>query len=257
MIHPFPRPATLRAPLVAALAAAWLAAALPTVAAAQDSGERQIERREIVVVRPGAGPALVHERLGRRVFLGVHLVDLTPELREHFGAPRDRGVMVGRVEADSPAAAAGIRVGDLITAVDGRPIAGSIQLMARIGHRRQGEQVAVELRRDGARLEVRAELAETERHQVELGQFLWQGEGGEGEVLRMFPGAPGKVIALDSESIGHSVHELLERLEIRGLNVGPELDAEQRRQLERRIEMLEERLREMERRLGKGRPAGD
>ena len=44
-------------------------------------------------------------------YLGVELVDLTPELREHFGAPRDVGVMVGRVEPGSPAARAGLEVG--------------------------------------------------------------------------------------------------------------------------------------------------
>lgn len=253
MIQTFPRPATLCAPLLVAVAAAGLGLAVPAAAGGQEAGERKVERREIVVVRPGSGPALVHERLARRGFLGVHLVDLTPELRAHFGAPRDRGVMVGRVEEDSPAAAAGIRVGDLIAAVDGKPIAGSIQLMARIGPRHRGEEIALEIWRDGARLEVRAELAESERQQVELGQFLWRDEESEGEVLRIVPGATGKVIALDPESIDRSVRELLDRLEVRRL-AGAGLDSEQRRELERRIEMLEERLREMERRLERRRP---
>ena len=34
-------------------------------------------------------------------YLGVSLVDLTPELRDHFGVPDDLGVMIGRVEQDT------------------------------------------------------------------------------------------------------------------------------------------------------------
>src|SRR5262245_15606747 len=45
-------------------------------------------------------------------FLGVQLIGITPELRQHYGVPKDAGVLVGAVEADSPAAKAGIQVGD-------------------------------------------------------------------------------------------------------------------------------------------------
>ena len=54
--------------------------------------------------------------------LGVMVSGLTPELRKHFGAPADRGLMVARVEPDSPAAKAGIAVGDVILEVGGSPI---------------------------------------------------------------------------------------------------------------------------------------
>lgn len=235
---------------VAFLATAWLGPG-PAAAAPQDEDGQRVERREIVVIRPGSSPALVRERLGRRGFLGVELLDLTPELRHHFGAPGDRGVLVARVEAESPAAAADVRVGDLITAVDGRPIAEPIELVARIAPREQGDEVEIELRRDGASLRVRARLAERERQQVELGQFLWRDEDGENEIVRLGPGGAGKVIAIDPESIDRSVRELLDRFELRGPGAAPGLDPERRRLLERRIELLEERLREMERRLEK------
>jgi serine protease Do len=53
-----------------------------------------------------------------RARLGVQLNSLTPELAEYFGA-KNGGALVAGVTADSPAAKAGLRAGDVITSVDG------------------------------------------------------------------------------------------------------------------------------------------
>src|SRR5262249_23720239 len=63
--------------------------------------------REVIVV-DGDGvatfdsddePIVVHsEHAGKRGFIGIRLMDLTPDLRAHFGAPRDAGVMVSEVD---------------------------------------------------------------------------------------------------------------------------------------------------------------
>ncbi|MCP4249961.1 MAG: PDZ domain-containing protein, partial [bacterium] len=58
----------------------------------------------------------------KRGFLGVALNALSPELQQHFGAPEETGVLVGSVVEESPAQAAGLRVGDVITAIDGERI---------------------------------------------------------------------------------------------------------------------------------------
>src|SRR5262245_19487116 len=47
--------------------------------------------------------------------LGVMVMELTPELRAYFGAPRDSGLLIAQVVPDSAAARAGVRVGDVIT----------------------------------------------------------------------------------------------------------------------------------------------
>lgn len=52
--------------------------------------------------------------------LGVTIQSLTPQLAEYFGAKN--GVLVSRVEPDSPAAAAGLKAGDVITAVNGETV---------------------------------------------------------------------------------------------------------------------------------------
>src|SRR5579883_1488479 len=51
--------------------------------------------------------------------LGVSVVAINDELRKHFGAPEDRGIMVAHVEPSSVAATAGVQVGDIITDVAG------------------------------------------------------------------------------------------------------------------------------------------
>jgi predicted metalloprotease with PDZ domain len=55
--------------------------------------------------------------------LGVQLAETTPELRTHFGASEDAGVLVSKVLEGMPAEKSGVRVGDLIVAVDGEPVA--------------------------------------------------------------------------------------------------------------------------------------
>ncbi len=97
--------------------------------------------------------------------LGVSFVPLTPELRRHFGVPEDEGVLVSRVLAESPAATAGIQVGDIVTKVDGES-AGSGHALARVmGLRKAGDTVNVELWRAGRAQTVSATLAERDRRQ--------------------------------------------------------------------------------------------
>jgi serine protease Do len=57
---------------------------------------------------------------GARARLGVTLTPLTDQLASYFGV-KD-GVLVSAVDADSPAGRAGLRAGDVLTAIDGRPV---------------------------------------------------------------------------------------------------------------------------------------
>jgi predicted metalloprotease with PDZ domain len=59
---------------------------------------------------------------GGRPMLGVQLVHVTDELREHMGGEEGTGVLVSKVLSGTPAEDAGIEVGDLIVAVDGEEI---------------------------------------------------------------------------------------------------------------------------------------
>lgn len=95
-----------------------------------------------------------------RRFIGVQLMNLTPELRQHFGVEGDGGVMVAKILEDTPAERAGIAVGDIITAVDGKSVVSAGDLSRTINDREDGDPVAIEIVRDGRpqRLDVGVEL---------------------------------------------------------------------------------------------------
>lgn len=260
-----PKPRRARAGLLGLAAAALLPLA---AGAAPQPDHHKVRHREVVVVGGHGDHSMVLGGFAQRGFLGVQLVDLTPELRRYFGAEGDRGVLVSRVVEGSPAAEAGIEVGDLIVAIDGEPLRGSVQLVGRLGRRREGDTVELELSRRGSGLTVQATLVENQRRQVEIGQFLWQGEDGEKRIFGLDPESfdedftveiigidledVDRVITVDPQSINESVRSLMERIEAGELPGPSQRDGVERERLEQRLEELEERLREMERQLESG-----
>ena len=80
--------------------------------------------------------------------LGVMVMSLTPELRKHFGAPEDRGVLVAHVEPGTPAAKAGIDVGDVIVEVRGRKVDTASDVLSAVDDLGKGEHVKVAVVRD-------------------------------------------------------------------------------------------------------------
>ncbi len=132
-----------------------------------------------VVEFEGPAPFVVAPSVPRG-FLGVELTDLTSDLRAHFGAHRDRGVLVARVVEDSPAQRAGLRVGDVLTHVDGEPVTSSFDVTTRIGPRAAGEVVALEVLREHKVETLSATVEVRERPQLEVGRFMLHRLGKEG-----------------------------------------------------------------------------
>jgi len=85
----------------------------------------------------------------KRGRLGFSAQDLTPDLAEAFGINRNKGVVIARVEADSPADKADMRVGDVIVEVNGRDVSNSAQVRNEIGLLRIGESVKIQVLRNG------------------------------------------------------------------------------------------------------------
>ncbi len=132
--------------------------------------------RRTVVIRDGKvisdGNLLdLSELAGKRAFLGVSLMSLTPQLREHFGAAKDTGVLVESVEENSPAAKAGLRVGDVITAVDGKDIESAWDLRRALKDKKENETVRVDYLRNGSRQTAVATLVERDMPRVLLGNL--------------------------------------------------------------------------------------
>jgi S1-C subfamily serine protease len=108
-------------------------------------------------------------------FLGVSASPLYPQLARRLGLPVERGAIVGSVEKGSPAAKAGLsagkgkiefqgqrdipRGGDVIVAVDGKPLTQNVDLPDLIGQKGPGQKVRLEVVRGKERRTVEVTLA--------------------------------------------------------------------------------------------------
>jgi serine protease DegQ len=85
----------------------------------------------------------------RRGRLGVAIQELTPELAESMNLLNAEGALIAQVEPGSPADRAGMRSGDLVIAVDGRPVRSATDLRNRIGLLRVGTTAQLTVLRNG------------------------------------------------------------------------------------------------------------
>ena len=101
---------------------------------------------------------LIAEGKVSRGWLGVSLQPLTPALAEGLGLAQAKGVLVADVTPESPAARAGIRRGDVVTAAGGQPMEDGKELARAVGAMDPGDEVAVTVLRDGEAHELRVRL---------------------------------------------------------------------------------------------------
>jgi serine protease Do len=85
-----------------------------------------------------------------RGWLGVRIQPVTAEIAEGFGLDEDKGALVSKVEANSPAAKAGLKVGDVILAWDGEEIERFRDLPRYVAASKAESEVQVKLWRDRA-----------------------------------------------------------------------------------------------------------
>ncbi|MEC5319959.1 serine endoprotease DegQ [Brenneria populi subsp. brevivirga] len=90
----------------------------------------------------------------RRGVLGIRGSEMTSEMAKAFKVDVQRGAFVSEVLPQSAAAKAGIKAGDVLTSLDGKPIGSFAELRAKIGTTAPGKTVKVGLLREGKQLEV-------------------------------------------------------------------------------------------------------
>jgi len=95
-----------------------------------------------------------------RGWLGVGIQSLTPELAKSFGVGVDGGILVNQVMPKSPAEAAGLKTGDLILIVDGKPVKDPRELQRIIGDTEIGKSIELTILRDKARQTVKVQVGE-------------------------------------------------------------------------------------------------
>ena len=105
---------------------------------------------------------------------GVQIIAITPELRAHYGSKDQRGVLVAHVDPGSPAALAGIAVGDLLVDIGGMKVDNAGDVFAAIANAGPARTLPVSVLRDRQRKELSVQLD----HSLPL----------IGELFRMFAG---------------------------------------------------------------------
>jgi len=104
-----------------------------------------------------------------RGFLGVLGDTVTPEIAEQVHLPKDaNGLIVTDAEADSPADKAGLKRGDVIIAVNGKPIHDQDELRLTISQMAPGTKITLSTARDGKPMELSATLAQISEKPNEL-----------------------------------------------------------------------------------------
>ena len=94
-------------------------------------------------------------------YVGVYLSDLTKETANRFGSPVDSGALIEEVEPGSPADAAGIQRGDIITAAGSEEVRSSGDLLSALRNYMPGDTVGFRILRNGEESRLQVDLAES------------------------------------------------------------------------------------------------
>jgi serine protease Do len=132
------------------------------------------------IVRPTV-EALIRDGKVSHGYMGLGITDVTPENAKFFDSKSNLGAIVTQVEGNSPAAKAGMKVGDLITGLDGREISDASQLQVTVGQTRPGSTIKLQVLRDGKNMDIPITLekmgardkSEDESASTESGKPRW------------------------------------------------------------------------------------
>jgi len=106
----------------------------------------------------------------RRAYLGVQMQDITPELAQAFGIEDNRGgAVVTNVIKDSAAEKAGLKVGDVVTAVDDVSLLNADNLRNTIGLLMVGQTIKLDIIRDGKEKTLKAKVTEVQSSKTQTG----------------------------------------------------------------------------------------
>jgi serine protease Do len=124
-----------------------------------------------------------------RGYIGASVQTLTPELAEAMKLKgQSTGALVGEVTPQSPSEKAGLRTGDVITAVNGKKVSDARELRLMIGSMAPGTKVQVEVNREGQTKTFDVELAEMPAGVAEQGAEAAPEEAAQPEKATVFGG---------------------------------------------------------------------
>ncbi|MGB6386016.1 MAG: Do family serine endopeptidase [Terriglobales bacterium] len=91
---------------------------------------------------------LIRDGKVTHAFIGIQISDVTPDNAKFFHMDKAEGALISDVQPDAPGAKAGLRTGDVITELDGKPVTDAGQLQMVVGQKRPGDTIHLEVMRD-------------------------------------------------------------------------------------------------------------
>ena len=107
----------------------------------------------------------------RRGLLGVATQDLTPELVNAFNLPNPFGAAISRIDANSPAARAGLEPGDIIVSINDKQVKNSYEIRNMIGLLQIGDEVNIEYYRGSNKQSTVAVIGKPQRPHLDGGKL--------------------------------------------------------------------------------------
>jgi len=95
-----------------------------------------------------------------RGWLGVMIQEVTPELAQSFNLDKPHGALVGQVMAEGPAQKAGVKTGDIITGINGKPVTTMAELNSVKKGFKAGDTVTVNLTRNTTKMSLKVTFTE-------------------------------------------------------------------------------------------------
>ncbi|MGH9512048.1 MAG: Do family serine endopeptidase [Terriglobales bacterium] len=99
-------------------------------------------------------------------YIGIGISDITPDNSKFFEVKDNRGAVVTQVEADSPGAKAGLKIGDVISEIDGKKVSDAGELQVEVGQKSPGTTLKLTVLRDGKDMTLPVTLEEMGKHDV-------------------------------------------------------------------------------------------
>jgi serine protease Do len=113
-------------------------------------------------------------------YMGVGISDVTPENSKFFDLKKAEGAVVTQVEPNSPGAKGGLKTGDVITQLDGKPVSDAGDLQVVVGQKQPGTTITLDVIRGGKNVTVPVTLeamgkksGEEESASTEHGKPRW------------------------------------------------------------------------------------
>ena len=97
-------------------------------------------------------------------WLGAAVTEVTPEKRKELKLPAERGVVLGKIVPDSPAAKAGLKESDVVTELNGQRIEGTEQFRRMIREIPSGRAAQITVWRDGRSETLSVTIGKAEPH---------------------------------------------------------------------------------------------